>query len=413
MQSIRAKLIAGGLVCSYLLTGLTSARADEQEIRQLNEKQALLTRQLNAGEKIGSAYGRYVTVRDLFMVGSDGIIQQSTQFFNELDAWILGWGEVLNRLESEDIVDVVSDPQFLQTVADYRINFEKIGYRFTKIINLTRTGLEQSRQIPRINLEEFHELKTQKNPEALFIDAFQEHLNSFYSSVDALEESFIDADSALRSVGSAAYLEIYRNYSNRIYTNIQLAAAMQKLKFPELEQQITLAERMLATEKVLNPVMQKAKLSFREGLDLVNQSDFLAAEQRLKVLTELHEYGFIDFESNQHLDQYRVKQNKALVQIQINNLALSLHNSIALEGGRANALRDFIRDKAVKSNRSPDRYCKLYSNQPSKFRYYFDCNLFRKNVRPFIDKLDQIDEAMLEVIVESLKRVYQGPLTKE
>ncbi len=393
------KLIAASIT-GFILS--TSAMANNQEIQKMNNDEAILTRQLNAIERIAESHGRFVVLRDKHLLGKQGIIKLGKTVNERVDVWSKKWMEILRPLATQGWTDTLESPVMQQKIDAQAADLESIAQVHAQWIAAIRGGARLAEKLPTHDVTEFQKAKLKGNPQVVFLDAYGQHVALLNSQFDYIRTTFQESEKAL-SVDLIAHL---RNFSNRITDSLKLITAKKKLSFPELAAELQFLEKMLGTMEALMPIQGQLTHAYEQGQSLVTSNNLLESEAIVKKLETRIVSDFVPFENKPQYDQERVRQSKALARMQLNDLKNQLGNKVSAHGGRAQMLATFIKDQ---SRQGPLPACRGTGSE----RIQYDCSLFRAQVVPLLPRLTSLQEPLLEQLAKILKQVYQGPVADE
>jgi hypothetical protein len=383
--------------------------AGSQEQTALDRQQAVLTSQLNFAEKLADTHGRYRVVRDLYLTGAEGVLPLSKDLFASITKWLNTWVAGLGERTQGDWLNAAGGESLRSFTQQQSSQIEEIAVKYEKLLGAARRGHVLAKALPRLNMDEYKKERARGHGDDIFMDSYQDQLTAFNEQLNTLTQIFAETEAALNSDSERSLIQHLRVLNEGIAVNMQMLTSLYSMYYPELESQVVAVERLMATQKALEPILANASRFYSNGLQQAARADYLAAEELLKQLKDFRALGFAAMESEGH-DQQRVSQVKALVDTQISDLTSNLEIKIASRGGRAPALRAYIKRYAMQGASTPLNYCRRTLGKLSAYRHYYDCNLFRTNVAPFLNRLDELDVGALEEIVKGLRKVYQGPL---
>lgn len=397
----------------------TSAWADEETTPyKLDIQQAALTRQLNFTDQVADVYGRYLIARDSYFLGQTGVAQMSTNVYAEIDKWYQSWPNFIERLSfntkaqiSENLSGSGARKSLDSELSDRVTELEGIMNRYRQVLDRSRQGLGLVQGLPRLSTEEFQSLNDTEAQKVNLIrlKGIDPYVTKLNRNIDDLQNLFTESTQQLQR----DLLDRLNSFKSDVTTIVQIKATLYNLEFPELEAAIARFEKVLSTDQAMDKIIADNILLYQRISNAILGADFLEAEAGLKKLSDTVDKGFLPFLRNPNFDRERVVEAQALTRLQLNDLQNRLSNTLAAKGGRREALIEFI----LTYSRTAAAYCGEKNGKLQPARYSLDCNLFKKNVAPFVMTLrgpqsNQISEPQIEVILKSLKNVFRGPLAE-
>ncbi len=413
-RSIQRLMLAIGL-----LLGIDKSALAEDTVETLNLKQAALTDQLNFAEKVSGVYGRYIVIRDSYMQGSTGVASQYVVLHSELDKWYKKWPTFIGRLsvntEAEiqaNLTGSVTQPSLESEFSSRVSELETFTVKYRQILQRSREGYSLVQALPRISLSD---LTNQQDPVTDQVQLIQKknlgpYLDKLNRNMDVLQSLFAEANQSMQR----DLLDRLQRFKNDVHTIMEIKATLYSLEFPGLEAEIAKFESILATDQALEPIVTKNTQLFQSISNAILAANFLDAEQGIREMRKSLDIDYVIFLRDPSFDKERINSIKTLTNLQLKDLESRLGATFAAKGGRREALAEFI----LKYSPTAAAYC----NEGGRYRarrHNLDCNLFKKNVAPFISILqsgkhsDKLGEGQLEVIVTSMKNVFAGPFSKE
>lgn len=404
---------------AMLLCFSTPAWADQEVTPYtLDVQQAALTRQLNFTEEASNIYGRYLIARDSYFLGQTGVAQLSTNVYADINKWYDAWPAFIERLTfstqaqvAENLNGSSAKKSLDSDLSDRVTELEGIMSRYRQVLDRSRQGLGLVRALPRLSTEEFQSMT---DPEAqkvnlIKLKGIEPYVTKLNRNIDDLQNLFKESTDQLQR----DLLDRLTQFKADVTMIVQLKATMYNLDFPELEAAIARFEKVLSTDIAMDKIIAENVQLYQKIANAIIGADFLEAEAGLSKLSDTVERGFLPYLRNPNFDKERVTQAQALTRLQLNDLQNRLSNTLAAKGGRREALIEFV----LTYSRTAAAYCGEKNGKLQQARYSLDCNLFKKNVAPFVMTLkgpqsNQITEPQIEVILKSLKNVFRGPLTE-
>ncbi|HYX33191.1 MAG TPA: hypothetical protein VE954_08750 [Oligoflexus sp.] len=390
-----------------------SAFSQEMTKEELDLKQAALTKQLNVAEKIGEIHGSYRIVRDIYFTGPKSVNVRVEKHYADVSRWLENWIAILSKMNNQNWLSYLESPELKTALNQQAHLLKEIEFEYAGIGIAANEGLDRIKGLPKLDLKEF-ETQASAGNEAVFLHRYSANLIYVNEQMDFLKTRFSASLDALHPSNGGNVVDLLKNLQRGIADKIKLISTIRKLEFPELKGRIEAVERMLATDKAVEPALTRAVNYYKEGEMHLSNADYLGAEKTLAAFKRSLDRDFRRFEDSAVYAQDRVKQAKALAQANYNALEASLKNGFGSFGGREHALRYFITQKSYKQRgATPLKTCREQNGQLGQHRHFYDCNLFRANVLPFLTRLNEVEEGLLEVIANQLKAVYQGPLSEK
>ncbi|MFW7381753.1 MAG: hypothetical protein ACOH5I_23290 [Oligoflexus sp.] len=397
-----------------LVSGQVFASTKEERF-EINRKQAIITKQLDLAERIGSIHGRYRAIRDKHLNGNGGLFQITTSLYSEIDAWLKGWLEGLRIVGEQELIASVEnqgDNGLMMLLYRQNQKLEKIASHHNQLISVANTGYNLSLQLPRYKLDEFEKEIDRGHSDGIYIHHFKDNLEFFNMQIDEMTKVFREAKDNLVIYNEDNIIDQLRNLNHQLFLKFDFLIKFKKIRYPDLEERIALAEKMLATDKALAPIISHISKLYEIGLNQHSRSNFLGIRSTLNAMeTEINSM-FSHFIGKEAYDQSRVNQFRAILSLQMKSLENKAELTVESYGGHIAALKSYLYKYAYSDSTSPYWHCREYDGVFAETRLLYDCNLYRKNVYPFLFDLDKVDDETLELIARQLHTVYLGPLAK-
>lgn len=205
----------------------------------LNAEEARVAAQEEVLDKVAVSYGRYASLRDLYLNGNAGFQTRASAWFGKTADWFGGWEQTLRLLEGTQLTSPAARDRATENLRSQAEELNRLIVEQETLVGQGAQILRQLNEIERVNARAFPEYEAQVGALNNQINALT---NDTVTSVALFSEKFGDELEDILSVMTEL---------------VDSKIAMLRLDFPELEAVLAEIRDTLASIETVDRIVSR------------------------------------------------------------------------------------------------------------------------------------------------------------